>query len=126
MTMSMPLLSPPSYLKLHMPSVFSLQKAWVAECMPRRPTCGLPSVAVAPLATSPPSLVLMLGLSDLASLPPLGLLRADVGTRCCMMVLLTTNLWAGAWEPEGVASDIRALNTEFWREQKICTLVEST
>lgn len=38
MTTSMPLPSPPSYLKLHMPSVFSFQKAWVAECMPRRPT----------------------------------------------------------------------------------------
>lgn len=38
MTTSRPLLSPPSYLKLHMPSVFSFQYAPVALCMPLRPT----------------------------------------------------------------------------------------
>lgn len=47
MTTSMPLPSPPSYLKVHMPSFFSSQYAPVALCIPRRPTCGLPSVAVA-------------------------------------------------------------------------------
>lgn len=37
-TTSSPLFSPPSYLKLHMPSVFSFQYAPVALCIPLRPT----------------------------------------------------------------------------------------
>ncbi|KAG4222930.1 hypothetical protein PC116_g28597 [Phytophthora cactorum] len=108
----MPFPSPPSYLKLHMPSVFSFQKACVAECMPLRPTCGFPSVAVG--AFPLPSLVLMRGLSAFTSLPPLGLLSADVGTRCCTIVLLTTNLCAGVCDPEGVDSDITARRIEFY------------
>ena len=108
MTTSMPLDSPPSYLKLQRPSVFWSQKAWVAACMPRRPTWGLPSVAVAP-----PSLVLICGSSALASLPPLGLFREEVGMRCWTIVLLTTNLCEGLWDPEGVDSDMMFLRIEF-------------
>jgi len=115
MTISMPLPSPPSYLKLHIPSVFSFQKAWVAECMPRRPTCGFPSVATA-VAEGASLLVLMLGSSDLESLPPLGLLRAEVGTRCCTIVLLTTYLNVGACDPGGVDSEITARRMEFYDE----------
>ena len=37
-TISMPFWSPPSYLKLHMPSFSLFQYAPTAECMPRRPT----------------------------------------------------------------------------------------
>lgn len=110
-TTSIPLPSPPSYLKLHMPSVFSFQKAWVAECMPRRPTCGFPSVAV---AEGESLLVLMWGSSARESLPPLGLLSAEVGTKCCTMVLLTTNLKVGACEPEGVDSEMTARRIEFY------------
>lgn len=80
----------------------------MAACMPRRPTWGLPSVAVAP-----PSLVLIWGSSALASLPPLGLFKAEVGMRCCTIVLLTTNLCDGLWEPEGVDSDMMLLRIEF-------------
>lgn len=105
-TMSMPLASPPSYLKLQSPSFFWSQNACVAECMPRRPTWGFPSVAVAS------ELVVMCGSSDLASLPPFGLLRADVGTRCCTMVLLTTYLCEGA-VPAGVDSPMTFLRMLF-------------
>jgi hypothetical protein len=52
MTTSKPLLSPPSYLKLHIPSVFSFQYAPVALCIPLRPTWGLPSVLVASVLIS--------------------------------------------------------------------------
>jgi len=83
-TTSSPLLSPPSYLKLHMPSVFSFQYAPVAECIPRLPTCGLPSVEVAPLFSS--------SSTALTSATGFGLFKDEVGTRCWMMVLLTAYL----------------------------------
>lgn len=41
-----------------------------------------------------------------------GLLSADVGIRCWMMVLLTANLYAG-WPPAGADSEIRARSMEF-------------
>lgn len=73
----------------------------MAECMPRRPTCGLPSVETgAPSESSGDGAV------------PFGLLRCEVGTRCWTMVELTANLWVGVvfW---GVDSEITALRMEF-------------
>lgn len=114
-TTSRPLFSPPSYLKLHMPSVFSFQYAPVALCMPRRPTCGFPSVPVAPFFASlvvivaPSASVLGAELSRAA----LALLREEVGTRCWMMVLFTAYLNEGV-PPVGEDSDIRDRRIEFW------------
>lgn len=71
-TISIPLLSPPSNLKLHMPSRSLFQYAPLALCMPRRPT----------LLTSP-----AFSASASASLP---VLRGSL--RCWMIVLLTANL----------------------------------
>jgi hypothetical protein len=92
-TTSRPLFSPPSYLKLHMPSVFSFQYAPVALCMPLLPTWGFPSVPMASVFTSLvdtlPSLSVE-GMED--SRVALDLLSVEVGTRCCMMVLLTAYL----------------------------------
>src|SRR5689334_13883495 len=100
-TTSNPLLSPPSYLKLHIPSDFSFQYAPVAECMPRLPTCGFPSVDVAS--------VLLASVSDLTAgeSTALALFSDDVGTRCWMMVLLTAYLYAGL-PPVGEDSEITA------------------
>lgn len=106
MTISRPLPSPPSYLYVHMPSLFSSQYAPVALCMPRRPTCGLPSVLVAS------ALVETCGSSALTSVPPRALFRADVGTRCCTMVLLQANLYC-EWAPCGVASEMTSFRREF-------------
>jgi hypothetical protein len=93
-TTSKPLLSPPSYLKLHMPSVFSFQYAPVALCIPRRPTCGFPSV---PVVSGLVSLVVTAASLVSVEVPveavgARALLRADEGTRCWMIVLLTANL----------------------------------
>lgn len=70
-TMSIPLLSPPSYLKLHMPSRSLFQYAPLALCIPLRPT----------FFTSPSA-------SVVASSAP-ALRGSD---RCWMIVLLTANL----------------------------------
>lgn len=105
MTTSRPLLSPPSYLKLHIPSVFSFQYAPVALCIPLRPTWGFPSVPVAVLAS--------VSVEDIEeSWEGLGLLRAEVGTRCCMMVLLTAYLKDGV-PPAGEDSEIKERRIEF-------------
>src|SRR4051812_32051314 len=102
MTTSSPLFSPPSYLKLHIPSVFSFQYAPVAECIPLLPTWGLPSVKVASPAGS-----LVVGCAVLCwvSCVGLGLFRDEVGTRCWMIVLLTAYLNEGV-PPLGEDSDI--------------------
>lgn len=115
MMTSMPLPSPPSYLYVHMPSVFSFQNAPVALCIPRRPTCGLPSVAVAALPSPPSALVLTDG-SSAAVLVPRDLFICDVGTRCCTMVLLMANLNDGADAPDGVDSEMTALSIAFCGE----------
>jgi hypothetical protein len=106
-TTSKPLFYPPSYLKLHMPSVFSFQNAPVALCIPLRPTCGLPSVEVASVFASAPS-----DLGGVGSWIVLDLLSAEVGTRCWMIVLLTAYLNAGL-PPAGEDSDIKDLRIEF-------------
>jgi hypothetical protein len=113
-TTSRPLVSPPSYLKLHIPSVFSFQYAPVAECMPLLPTWGLPSVDVASafeslveISASPFSEG---GRED--SWAALALLRADVGTRCWMMVLFTAYLYDGV-PPAGDDSEISDRRMEF-------------
>lgn len=80
---SMPFASPPSNLKVHMPSFFSSQYAPAALCMPRRPTCGLPSVLTVVAGVSSP----------VDALVPFDLFSCDVGTRCWTMVLLTANLY---------------------------------
>lgn len=113
-TTSRPLPSPPSYLKLHMPSVFSFQYAPVALCIPLRPTCGLPSV---PVGSTLESLVeifasLSSGLDTDDSGFALALFNADVGTRCWMMVLLTAYLYDG-FPPAGEDSEIRERRIEF-------------
>lgn len=76
-TTSKPFCSPPSYLKLHIPSVFSFQYAPVAECIPLLPTWGLPSVETASAVES-----LADGAFSEVSWTALALLREEVGTRC--------------------------------------------
>lgn len=63
-------------------------------------------------------LVLIRGSSALESLPPLDLLSAEVGTRCCTMVLLTTYLKVGVCEPEGVDSEMTARRIEFCQSER--------
>ncbi len=43
---------------------------------------------------------------------PLALANCDVGTRCCTMVLFTTNLNCGSDAPEVLDSEVRALRIE--------------
>lgn len=74
--------------------------------MPRRPTWGLPSVAVALLGVAS-SLVEILASSAAASLP-FGLFKADVGTRCCTIVELHANLYDGDAPLAGVDSEMTA------------------
>lgn len=74
-TTSIPFPSPPSYLKLHIPSLSLFQYAPLALCMPRLPTfllipSPLPSTSLSP--SSPP---------------------ARGSERCWMIVLLTANLY---------------------------------
>lgn len=106
-TTSNPLSSPPSYLKLHIPSVFSFQYAPVALCIPLRPTCGLPSVLVASVLTA---------FSSLASVSDEVIGRdfesAAVGTRCWMIVLFTAYLNAGGLPFD--VSEINDLRIVFW------------
>lgn len=125
MTTSNPLLSPPSYLKLHIPSVFSFQYAPVALCIPLRPTWGFPSVLIASIFAS---LVEIFASSfspggNEDSWAALALLREEVGTRCCMMVLFTAYLNDGE-PPAGEDSEIRERRIEFCREAggQICWL----
>ena len=106
-TTSKPLFSPPSYLKLHIPSVFSFQYAPVAECIPLLPTWGLPSLPVASFFISLVS-VFAAELSCVA----LPLLRAEVGTRCWIIVLLTAYLYEGE-PPAGDDSEMRDFRIEF-------------
>jgi len=112
-TTSRPLFSPPSYLKLHMPSVFSFQYAPVALCMPLLPTWGFPSVPVASFFRS----LVASPFSDFIELSWFALARfkAEVGTRCWMMVLLTAYLYDGV-PPEGDDSDISDFRMEFYQE----------
>ena len=92
-TTSRPLFSPPSYLKLHMPSVFSFQYAPVALCMPLLPTWGFPSVPMASVFTSLVDILPSLSVEGMEdSRVALDLLSVEEGTRCCMMVLLTAYL----------------------------------
>lgn len=95
-TTSNPLLSPPSNLNDHIPSVLSFQNAPVAECMPRRPTCNFSSL---------PSDI---GLADEGE----GLFKEDVGTRCWIIVLLTVYLYEGEPPPAGEDSLIRDLRID--------------
>jgi hypothetical protein len=109
-TTSRPLFSPPSYLKLHMPSVFSFQYAPVALCMPLLPTWGFPSVPVASLLSLVEIVASVLG-SGL-SCAALARLRVEVGTRCWMIVLLTAYLYDGV-PPAGDDSEISDRKMEF-------------
>ena len=79
----------------------------MAECIPRLPTCGFPSVETGAPSES----------SDGGD-APLGLLSCEVGTRCWTMVEFTANLWVGAafW---GVDSEITALRMEFC-DRSVC------
>lgn len=52
------------------------------------------------------------GSSPLDSVPPRDLLNADVGTRCCTMVLLQANLKEGDDAPWGVDSEMTAFSIE--------------
>lgn len=90
-TTSMPFFSPPSYLKLHMPSFSLFQYAPVAECMPRLPTFR-----------SEPTSALSV---------PLG--RGS--ERCCMIVLLTANLKGGFASADGLDSEMRDWRILFWK-----------
>jgi len=113
-TTSRPLFSPPSYLKLHMPSVFSFQYAPVALCIPLLPTWGFPSVPVASL------LLVEIVASVLAvelSWAVLARFRVEVGTRCWMMVLLTAYLYDGD-PPVGDDSEMRERKMEFCEVRK--------
>ena len=82
-TTSIPLASPPSYLKLHIPSFSLFQYAPVAECIPLLPA----------FRSEPTS-----ALSD-----PLGL----GSERCWMIVLFTANLNGGLASAEGLDSEMR-------------------
>ena len=113
-TTSRPLFSPPSYLKLHIPSVFSFQYAPVALCIPRRPTWGFPSVDVAPVFASLVEIVASSSALDAAlSWVALARLREEVGTRCCIIVLLTAYLNEGV-PPAGDDSEMRDRRMEFY------------
>ncbi len=113
-TTSKPLLSPPSYLKLHIPSVLSFQYAPVALCIPLLPTCGLPSVPVASLLMSLAVITASSasGARIELSWAAFARLRAEVGTKCWMMVLLTAYLYAGD-PPGGDDSEMRDRSIEF-------------
>jgi hypothetical protein len=95
-TTSNPLFSPPSYLKLHIPSVFSFQYAPVALCRPLLPGCGFESVLVCASEDPTTSLLTSAGSVpvevDVEAVGARGLCRAEVGTRCWIMVLLTAYL----------------------------------
>jgi hypothetical protein len=112
-TTSRPLLSPPSYLKLHIPSVLPFQYAPVALCIPLLPTCGFPSVPVASVFTSLVE-IFASGSSVLTdeSWTAFALFRVDVGTRCWMIVLLTAYLNDGE-PPVGDDSEMRERRIEF-------------
>ncbi len=115
-TTSRPLFSPPSYLKLHMPSVFSFQYAPVALCMPLLPTWGFPSVPVPSFLSLIEILAPAFG-SEL-SCAALARLRAEVGTRCWMIVLLTAYLYDGL-PPAGDDSEISERKMEFCDDTEV-------
>jgi len=108
-TTSRPLFSPPSYLKLHIPSVFSFQYAPVALCMPLLPTWGFPSVPVASFLSLVEIAPSLLGIE--LSWVALARLSAEVGTRCWMIVLLTAYLYDGV-PPAGDDSEIKERRME--------------
>ena len=115
-TTSRPLLSPPSYLKLHMPSVFSFQYAPVALCMPLLPTWGFPSVPEASVLSLVEIVASFLGTE--LSWTALARFRVEVGTRCWMMVLLTAYLNDGV-PPAGDDSEISDRRMEFCERIKL-------
>lgn len=80
MTTSMPLASPPSYLKLHMPSFSLFQYAPEALCIPL-----LPTLLLSPAVSTPPG-------------------RAS--DKCWMIVLLTANLNGAGESADGFDSEI--------------------
>jgi len=123
-TTSKLLSSPASYLKLHIPSVFSFQYAPVALCIPLLPMRGSPSMLVTSVLTSLNGVVASLVFEDVLVVIALGLLSAEVGTRCWMMVLLTAYLYRGFPPPGGDDSEIKERSMELMIVVFHCSVLE--
>ena len=111
-TISIPLLSPPSYLWLHIPSFSLFQYAPLALCIPLRPTF---------LRSSEPPMLTDSSVSDFtpsaAASVCVPATDCEGSDRCWIIVLLTQNLYFVGLAPSSVVdvvdSEMRLLRTVF-------------
>lgn len=116
----MPFLSAASYLKFHSPSLSLFQYAPAAECMPLLPALGLLDAvpgwasAAVPLVSASSFLTsVSLEAASVAVSVAVDAEEEEVsGCECCMMVLLTANLYLGG-ESGVEVSEIRDLRMVF-------------